>query len=154
MRLDELSSLFRLRRRTKVDSFPRRVMGLVSVFIPDKLNRRQRKTFAQVRPRLIILCVSCIKTANGAGAWQCLVSIRLLRSPKNVFNDRSDHVETQPNLPPNNVYCLQWKLKPVNVECLDFSFIMIAGALGLPPQQLQRPRPRSLQSLKFLPRRS
>ena len=31
---------------------------------------------------------------------------------------------------PNDVYCLQWQLKPFNVERLDFHFIMMAGALG------------------------
>ena len=42
MRLDELSSLVRLRRRTKIDSSSRRIMRLVAVFILDKFNRRRK----------------------------------------------------------------------------------------------------------------
>ena len=42
MRLDELSSLVRLGRRTKVDSSFRRIMRLFPVFILDEFNRRRK----------------------------------------------------------------------------------------------------------------
>ena len=42
IRLDKLSSLVRLRRRTKVDTSSRRIMCLVAVFILDEFNRRRK----------------------------------------------------------------------------------------------------------------
>ena len=87
MRLDEVSTLVRLRRRTKLDSSSRRIMRLVPVFILEEFNRRRKNVctsssktnyaFHIVRPvftldgkherriiRLDGLCVSSIKTAN------------------------------------------------------------------------------------------
>ena len=46
MRLDEPSSLVRLRRRTKVDTSPRRIMRLVAGFILDEFNRRGKNVCA------------------------------------------------------------------------------------------------------------
>ena len=40
MRLDEVSTLMRLQRRTKLD---RRIMRLTPVFILDEFNRRRKK---------------------------------------------------------------------------------------------------------------
>ena len=45
MRLDELSSLVRLRRRTLVDSSSRRVMHLVIVFILEDVNESRKNVF-------------------------------------------------------------------------------------------------------------
>ena len=42
IRLDELSSLVRLRRRTKVDTSSRRIRRLVPVFILGEFNRRRK----------------------------------------------------------------------------------------------------------------
>ena len=42
MRLDEVSTLVRLRRRTKLNSSSRRIMRLAPVFIPDEFNRRRK----------------------------------------------------------------------------------------------------------------
>ena len=42
IRLDELSSLVRLRRRIKVDTSSRRIMRPVLVFILDEVNRRRK----------------------------------------------------------------------------------------------------------------
>ena len=42
MRLDEVSTLMRLRRRTKLDSASRRIMRLAPVFILDEFNRRRK----------------------------------------------------------------------------------------------------------------
>ena len=42
MRLDEVSTLMRLRRRTKLDSSSRRIKRLAPVFILDEFNRRRK----------------------------------------------------------------------------------------------------------------
>ena len=60
MRLDELSSLVRLGRRTKGDTSSRRIMRLVPVFILDEFNRRRKNVCKLVPDEL---CVSSIKTA-------------------------------------------------------------------------------------------
>ena len=53
MRLDEVSTLVRLRRRTKLDSLSRRITRLVPVFIQDEFKRRRKKV-CQVRLRRIM----------------------------------------------------------------------------------------------------
>ena len=73
LRLDEVSSVVRLERRTTEDSSSRRIMRLVPVFIPETNNQTYNATYA------LSVCTdyasSSIKTANvkliegGERAW-------------------------------------------------------------------------------------
>ena len=59
MRLDELSSLVRLGRRTKVDSSLRRIIRLVPVSILDEFHRRGKNVCPSSSQTVYSSCIVC-----------------------------------------------------------------------------------------------